>query len=250
MVNPVILIPARLGSTRLPGKPLADIHGEPMIVHVWRRASEAAIGPVVVAAAESEIVEAIEHAGGRAMLTRPDHSSGSDRIFEALSLLDPGRRYDVIVNVQGDLPLIDPNAIRAALEPLTNPACDIATIAAPIADPAELADPNVVKVAADFRDGMRIAAARLFGRTVASDAGSQYHHIGLYAYRRAALERFVKLPLSAREKSARLEQLRAVDDGMRIDVALVDAVPFGVDTPADLERARALMRARQAPRPR
>jgi 3-deoxy-manno-octulosonate cytidylyltransferase (CMP-KDO synthetase) len=234
-----------MASTRLPGKPLAAIGDAPMIVQVWRRASEAGLGPVVVACAEREIAAAIEAAGGEAVLTRPDHPSGSDRIFEAVSTLDPSRRHDVIVNVQGDLPLIDPAAIKASLLPLADPAVDIATLAAPIADAAELQSPSVVKVAAGFAPGARIARALYFSRAaIPAGAGAHYHHIGLCAYRREALARFVSLPPSPLEKRESLEQLRALEAGMRIDVALVDTVPFGVDTSADLARARQLMAER------
>lgn len=213
-----------------------------MIVHVLRRAEEAAIGPVVVACAEREILDAVERAGGRAVLTRPDHPSGSDRIHEAVALVDPAGRHDVVVNVQGDLPAIDPGAIRAGLEPLADPAADIATLACPIHDPAERDDPNVVKVVAGFAAGQRVARALYFSRlAVPFGTGAHYHHIGLYAYRRAALERFVTLPPAVLEKRERLEQLRALAAGMRIDVALVDTVPFGVDTPADLARAREIL---------
>jgi 3-deoxy-manno-octulosonate cytidylyltransferase (CMP-KDO synthetase) len=243
--DPIILIPARMASTRLPGKPLAAIAGEAMIVHVWRRAMESQIGPVVVACAESEIADAVARAGGRAVLTRPDHPSGSDRIFEALMQIDPGGKHDVVVNVQGDLPLLDPAAIRTALMPLTDAACDIATLCATL-EPGEIDVPSVVKVKAVFAPGKKIARAQSFSRKADSPA---YHHIGLYAYRRGALARFVALPPSAGEKRENLEQLRALDAGMRIDVALVDAVPFGVDTPADLERARALFAQRQSPKP-
>jgi 3-deoxy-manno-octulosonate cytidylyltransferase (CMP-KDO synthetase) len=248
-MNPLLVIPARLASTRLPGKPLADIGGAPMIVQVWRRAVEAGLGPVVVACAEREIAAAIEQAGGTAILTRADHPSGSDRIFEAVGKLDPERRHDAIVNVQGDLPLIDPAAIRVALEPLADPEVDIATLAAPIADEGELASPNVVKIAAGFAAGATIARALYFSRVaIPGGAGPHYHHIGLYAYRRAALEKFVRLPPSPLEKRESLEQLRALEAGMRIDVALVDTVPFGVDTPADLLHARRLMAARLPPK--
>jgi 3-deoxy-manno-octulosonate cytidylyltransferase (CMP-KDO synthetase) len=249
-VTPLLVIPARLASTRLPNKPLADIGGVPMIVHVWRRAIESGAGPVVVAAAEPEIAAAIEAAGGKAVLTRPDHPSGSDRIFEAVSALDPGRRHDVVINVQGDLPLIDPAAIRASLLPLADQAVDIATLAAPIHDEAERNSPSVVKIAAGFAAVARVTRALYFSRLpVPHGAGAHYHHIGLYAYRRAALERFVALPPSVLEKRESLEQLRALEAGMRIDVALVDSVPFGVDTPADLARARQLMAARSSSKP-
>jgi 3-deoxy-manno-octulosonate cytidylyltransferase (CMP-KDO synthetase) len=243
--NPLIVIPARLASTRLPGKPLADIAGEPMIVHVWRRSVEAGIGPVIVACAEAAIAEAVERAGGRAVLTEPDLPSGSDRIHEAVMRLDPERRHDAIVNVQGDLPTLDPALVRAALAPLAAaPTVDIATIACEIADEAERHNPNVVKVAAPFATGRPgdVARALYFSRaTVPGRDGPHYHHIGLYAYRREALERFVALPPGRLEQREGLEQLRALEAGMRIDVALVDTVPLGVDTPADLDRARRII---------
>ena len=241
-MNPLVVIPARMQSTRLPGKPLARIGDAPMIVHVWRRAMAAGIGRVVVACAEDEIAAAVRDAGGEAVLTRPDHPSGSDRVHEAVAALDPGRSHDVVVNLQGDLPLIDPAAIRAALLPLDDPAVDIATLAAPIHDPAELDSSSVVKIACAFSSGARQTARALyFSRLpVPWGEGARYHHIGIYAYRRAALERFVSLPPAALERRESLEQLRALEAGMCIAVALVDVVPFGVDTPADLARARAL----------
>lgn len=247
--HPIVVIPARLSSTRLPNKPLADIHGAPMIVHVWRRAMAAGIGPVVVACAEAEIAAAVEAAGGRAVPTRPEHSSGSDRIFEAVTAVDPGGSHDVVVNLQGDLPSADPAVIRAVLRPLEDPAVDIATLVAEIADPAERDDPNVVKAALAFppsAGSLPVARVLYFSRApVPWDGGDPtaplYHHIGIYAYRRAALARFVDLPSSALERRERLEQLRALEAGMRIDAARVDTVPLGVDTPADLARARALL---------
>jgi 3-deoxy-manno-octulosonate cytidylyltransferase (CMP-KDO synthetase) len=244
-MNPIVLIPARMASTRLPGKPLADIHGEAMIVHVWRRAIEAGLGRVVVAAAEPEIADVIRRAGGEAVLTKPDHPTGSDRIFEALSLVDPAGRHDAIVNVQGDLPTIAPDTIRAVFEPLAEPRVDIATLAVEIVREEERTNPNVVKAVATFpprRDGKRIGRALYFTRaTCPTGDGALLHHIGLYTYRREALARFVSLPQGQLEKRERLEQLRALEDGMRIDVAVVDAVPLGVDTPDDLDRARALL---------
>lgn len=242
--NPIVVIPARLASSRLPNKVLADIHGEPMIVHVWRRAVAAAVGPVVVACAEAEVAAAVEAAGGRAVLTRPEHPSGSDRIFEALGRLDPGAAHDVVINVQGDLPTLDPAVLRAVLAPLADPAVDVATLAAEIGEAAERGNPNVVKAAAVFTPGRRSARALYFSRSPVPWPGPAddlplYHHIGLYAYRRAALERFVALPRGPLEARERLEQLRALEAGLRIDVALVDTVPLGVDTPADLDRARA-----------
>lgn len=239
MIN-IILIPARMASSRLPGKPLVDIAGEPMIVHVLRRAQAAKIGETVVATDSEAVVAAVEKANGRAIMTRADHASGSDRIYEALAALDPERRIGTVVNVQGDLPTIDPTDIRAALGPLSDPQVDIATIAAVIADPADRTNPNVVKVS-----GSTVSPGRFRGTTFtradATGSGPHYHHIGLYAYRRAALERFVKLPPSANEQRDRLEQLRALDAGMRIDVAVVKSVPLGVDTPEELAKARALL---------
>jgi 3-deoxy-manno-octulosonate cytidylyltransferase (CMP-KDO synthetase) len=244
MVQPVVLIPARMASTRLPGKPLADICGEPMIVHVWRRAIEAEVGPVVVATDDARIVEAVEAAGGRAVMTRADHPSGSDRIFEALCAIDPDGAYDVVVNVQGDLPTIERTAVCACLAPLDNAAVDIATLAAPIVRAGEKDDPNVVKAV-----GAEIAPRRLralyFTRARAPwGEGPLLHHIGLYAYRREALARFVALPPSPLERRERLEQLRALEAGMRIDLAVVDTPPLGVDAAEDLERARAMLAAR------
>ena len=240
MPDTIILIPARMASSRLPGKPLADIAGLPMIVHVLRRAQAAKIGEAVVATDSEAVAAAVEKSGGRAIMTRADHVSGSDRIYEALEALDPEHRMNVVVNVQGDLPTIDPADIRAALGPLSDLAVDIATLAAVIADPAERSNPNVVKVS-----GSAVAPGRLravtFTRANATGAGPHYHHIGLYAYRRAALERFVKLPPSANERREKLEQLRALDAGMRIDVVVVDSVPLGVDTPEELKKARKLL---------
>lgn len=240
MRHALILIPARLASTRLPGKPLADIHGVPMIVHVMQRAEEAHLGEVVVATDSEAVAAAIEKANGRAVMTRSDHLSGSDRIFEALEALDPEHRMGIVVNVQGDLPTVDPADIRAAVALLDDPAVDIGTLAAVITDPAELTNPNVVKA-----KGVPVTPGRLhattFTRANAEGGGPHYHHIGLYAYRRAALQRFVKLPPSANELRERLEQLRALDAGMRIDVAVVESVPLGVDTPEDLEKARKML---------
>ena len=240
--NPIVLIPARMASTRLPDKPLADIAGAPMIVHVWRRAIEADLGPVAAAAAEPAIAAAVEAAGGRAVLTDPAHPSGSDRIFEALRLVDPQGRHDAVVNVQGDLPTLDPRVLRFALVPLAEPAVDIATLVAETTTEEERQAPQVVKAVVSFAPGARIGRALYFSRSlVPSGAGPHWHHIGLYAYRRAALERFVSLPPGVLERRESLEQLRALENGMRIDAHLVDAVPLGVDTPADLDRARAIL---------
>jgi 3-deoxy-manno-octulosonate cytidylyltransferase (CMP-KDO synthetase) len=240
MPDAIILIPARMASTRLPGKPLADIAGLPMIVHVLRHAQAAKIGETVVATDSEAVAAAVEKAGGRAVMTRSDHVSGSDRIFEALEALDPEHRLNIVVNVQGDLPTIDPADIRAALKPLGDPAVDISTLAAEIADPAERTNPHVVKVVGTLVAPGRLRAAN-FTRADATGPGPHYHHIGLYAYRRAALERFVKLPPSANEQREKLEQLRALDAGMRIDVAIVKSAPFGVDTPEELKKARKLL---------
>jgi 3-deoxy-manno-octulosonate cytidylyltransferase (CMP-KDO synthetase) len=242
-IRPIIVIPARMAATRLPGKPLADIAGKPMIVHVLERAAEAALGPVLVACGDPEIAEAVEASDGRAVMTDPDLPSGSDRVLAAVETVDPNGAHDVVVNLQGDLPTIAPAAIAAVLEPLADPAVDIATLVAPIDDPAERDDPNVVKAVLDFGapDQMqrRTARALYFSRaTVPAGEGPLYHHIGIYAFRRAALKRFVALPPSGLEKRERLEQLRALEAGMRIDAALIDDVPLGVDTEADLAKAR------------
>ena len=231
-----------MGSTRFPDKVLAEIAGAPMIVQVWRRAQEAALGRIVVAAAEPAIVAAVEAVGGEAVLTDPEHPSGSDRIYEALMKIDPAGYHDAIVNVQGDLPTIEPDAIHAAIAPLQDPAVDIATIGAEITIDEEWTNPNVVKAVAAIAPGERIGRALYFTRATApSGEGPLYHHIGLYAYRRAALEEFVALPQGVLEQREKLEQLRALEAGMRIDLALVDTVPLGVDTPADLARARAML---------
>ncbi len=240
MPDAIILIPARMASTRLPGKPLADIAGLPMIVHVLRRAAAAKIGEAVVATDSEAVAAAVEKAGGRAVMTRSDHVSGSDRIYEALAALDPEHRLDIVVNVQGDLPTIDFADIRAALKPLDDPAVDISTLAAEITDPAERTNPHVVKVTGTLVAPGRLRAAS-FTRADATGPGPHYHHIGLYAYRRAALERFVKLPPSVGEQREKLEQLRALDAGMRIDVAIVKSAPLGVDTPEELAKARKLL---------
>lgn len=238
----IIVIPARMASSRLPGKPLADIKGEPMIVRVWRQATAANLGPVVVACAEQEIADAVTAAGGQAVMTDPDLASGSDRVFEALGSADPDGDYDAVINLQGDLPLIDPAAIQAVLAPLNDPAVDIATLACAIRDDDERSNPNVVKAVVSLQGDGVTGQALYFTRAEApTGEGPLWHHIGIYAYRRAALQRFVGLAPSPLEVQERLEQLRALEAGMRIDVGFVDTVPFGVDTPADLERARNLV---------
>jgi 3-deoxy-manno-octulosonate cytidylyltransferase (CMP-KDO synthetase) len=237
--DPIVVIPARMASTRLPGKPLARIAGEPMIVHVWRRAMQAEVGPVLVAAGEPEIADAVTAAGGDAVLTRPEHPSGSDRVHEALMRRDPERHHDVVINLQGDLPTIDPACLRQVAALLADATVDIGTLAAEIREAAERRAAGVVKAVVSLAPGARSGRALYFTRVLApSGEGPHYHHIGIYAYRRAALERFVALPPAPLERREKLEQLRALEDGMTIAVGLVDRVPFGVDTPADLERAR------------
>ena len=238
----LVVIPARLKATRLPDKPLADLHGEPMIVHVWRRAMAAGLGPVVVACAEPEVAEAVRRAGGEAVMTDPDHPSGSDRVHEAVCRIDPEGRYEAIVNVQGDLPTIDPAIIQAVFAPLATPGVDMATLVTEIRDAGERTNPNVVKAIVSLAPGARQGRALYFTRAECpSGDGPLWHHIGLYAFTRRALERFVALPQGVLEKRERLEQLRALENGMRIEAARVDTLPLGVDTPADLERARALL---------
>lgn len=246
MSDPVVVIPARMAALRLPGKPMADILGEPMIVHVWRRATEAGIGPVIVATDAEEIARAIRQAGGEAVMTRADHPSGSDRIFEAIERFDPEGRHDVVVNVQGDLPTIDPRVIADALTPLADPAVDIATLAAIITREEEKTASQVVKAVGSPITARRLRALYFTRATAPWGEGDLLHHIGLYAYRRKALARFVSLPPSPLEMREKLEQLRALEAGMRIDIVTVDTVPLGVDTPEDLERARALIAASRA----
>jgi len=239
MSGVICIVPARMAASRLPGKPLADIAGRPMIVRVMECAQAAGIGPVVVATDSSDIKSAVEAAGGRAIMTRADHPSGSDRIFEALNLADPNGQADIVVNVQGDLPTLAPADLKAALGPLDDRAVDVATLAAEIRKPEERTNPNVVKVVGSPVTATRLRALYFTRATAPSGDGPLYHHIGLYAYRRAALARFVSLPPSPLELRERLEQLRLLEAGMRIDVTLVDSVPLGVDTPEDLEAARA-----------
>jgi 3-deoxy-manno-octulosonate cytidylyltransferase (CMP-KDO synthetase) len=238
-MRPIIVIPSRLASTRLPGKPLADIHGRPMIVHVLERAREADIGPVAVACADAAIAEAIRAVGGIAVMTDPTLPSGSDRVHAALAVLDPQGAHDVVVNLQGDLPTIPAVQLRAVVTPLSDPAIDIATLVAPITDPAEAALSSVVKAACAFDRGRAVSPALYFSRAaIPAGEGPLWHHIGVYAYRRQALARFVALPESPLERREKLEQLRALEAGMRIACARVDHAPFGVDTPEDLLRAR------------
>ena len=243
--NPIIVIPTRLASTRYPDKPLANLLGEPMIVHVWRHAVAADLGPVLVACGDTAIADAIDKVGGDAVMTDANLPSGSDRVYQAVERIDPDGAYDAVINVQGDLPTIEPDVIAAALAPLAEPNADIATLAAVITKARERTDPNVVKIVLAMADSATIGRALYFSRnTVPSGEGPLYHHIGLYAFRRVALARFVGLPGSILENREQLEQLRALEAGMRIDAALVDTVPLGVDTPADLVRARSILLSR------
>jgi 3-deoxy-manno-octulosonate cytidylyltransferase (CMP-KDO synthetase) len=241
-VNPIVIIPARMASTRLPGKPLADIHGKPMIVHVLERGREAAIGPVAVACGEIEIATAIRDAGGRAVLTDPALPSGSDRVHAALAELDPERTHDVVVNLQGDVPTLDPAQLRLVVSALADPANDIGTLVVPIQSAEEAATASFVKAACAFGEGQTVAPALYFSRqAIPWGDGPRWHHVGIYAYRRDALDRFVALPPSRLEQREGLEQLRALEAGMRIACARMPHGLFGVDTPADLERARHLL---------
>jgi 3-deoxy-manno-octulosonate cytidylyltransferase (CMP-KDO synthetase) len=242
MSDPLIVIPARMAATRLPNKPLADINGKPMVAHVWERAMESGIGPVLVATDSADIARAIEAAGGTAVMTRSDHPSGSDRVHEAVEIADPDGRHSVIVNLQGDFPTIDPRAIAASILPLSDPAVDIATLAAEIIDEDERTATSVVKLVGSMISPGRMRALYFTRATAPTGPGPLYHHVGLYAYRRAALARFVSLPPSPLELREKLEQLRAIEAGMRIDAAVIDHVPRGVDTPGDLILARELLK--------
>lgn len=246
MTRCIVIIPARMEATRLPGKPLADIHGKPMIVHVWERAMAAEIGRVVVAADAPEILEAVRNAGGEAQMTRSDHQSGSDRAFEAVSRIDPELDADFVINLQGDLPTLEPEPIRRCLELFSSRDVDISTLAARITSDEERTSPNVVKVVGSDVGATQpntLRALYFTRATAPANEGPLYHHIGIYGYRRSALERFVSLPPSPLEKREKLEQLRAIEHGIRIEVAVVDTVPLGVDTPDDLETARAVLKA-------
>jgi 3-deoxy-manno-octulosonate cytidylyltransferase (CMP-KDO synthetase) len=241
-MKPIILIPARLGSTRLPNKVLADIAGLPMVVHVYNRAMAAGIGPVAVACGEIAIAEAVQRAGGMAIMTDPSLPSGSDRIYQALESIDPTRKYDTVINLQGDLPSIDPSYLLAVLAPLIDPAVEISTLAAPITSAEEAASPTVVKCAVAFPPGAKTGRALYFSRSkIPAGEGPLWHHIGIYAYRRAALEKFVHLSPSPLEEREKLEQLRALEAGMVMAVAQVPTAPFGVDTESDLARVRLVL---------
>ncbi|MBP2559535.1 3-deoxy-manno-octulosonate cytidylyltransferase (CMP-KDO synthetase) [Neorhizobium galegae] len=242
----LVLIPARMASTRLPGKPLADIAGLPMIVQVAKRAEEAQVGRIIVAVDHQDVYDAVAAGGFDVVMTRQDHQSGSDRIFEAVQKADPDAKMDFVINVQGDLPTIEPEAVRASLKPLDNPSTDIATLTVEITDEHEKTNPNVVKIVGSPLSSTRLKALYFTRATAPYGNGPLYHHIGLYAYRRAALEKFVSLGPSVLERRESLEQLRALEAGMRIDAEIVDSVPLGVDTPADLEKARAILSGRLA----
>ena len=246
MSRTIVVIPARLEATRLPGKPLADIHGKPMIVHVWERAMAAEVGRVVVATDSQEIAAVIRDVGGEAQMTRSDHQSGSDRAFEAISRIDPEQDADFVINLQGDLPTLHPSLVRKCLEPFDDRDVAITTLAAEITVEAERNAAHVVKVVGSDVGARRpgLLRALYFTRATApANDGPLYHHIGIYGYRRSALERFVGLPPSPLERREKLEQLRALEHGMRIDVVIVDTVPLGVDTPPDLERAREMLKS-------
>ena len=238
-LTPILVIPARMASSRLPGKPLAGIGGVPMIVHVMQRAKAANVGPVVIACAENEIAEAVRAAGGTAVLTDPDLPSGTDRVRAAAEIIDPEGRYNCVVNVQGDLPTLDPLAVSTAVQVLSDvPDCDIATLVVATDDERETADPNVVKAVLSMETDTRGRALYFTRASAPSGKGPLWHHVGIYAYRRGSLNRFCALPPSALEQRERLEQLRALEAGMRIDAAVITSAPDGVDTPEDLDRAR------------
>jgi len=244
MAQTLIAIPARMTANRLPNKPMADICGVPMIVRVWQQAMAAEAGRVIVATDSDEIASVVRGAGGEVVMTRDDHQSGSDRVFEAISKVDPDANIETVVNVQGDLPTLDPGLINACVSALATKGTHIATLAAEIHDEDERNSPNVVKIVGSSLGVKRANTMRAmyFTRATAPfGEGPLYHHIGIYGYKRTALERFISLPPSPLEQRERLEQLRALEDGMRIDVVVVDSVPLGVDTPSDLEKARDLL---------
>lgn len=244
MTKTIIVIPSRLASTRLPQKPLALVQGVAMVVRVWQQAMAANIGPVIVACCGEEIAAAIHQAGGQAIITDPDLPSGTDRVVAALNQFDPLKEYDIVINLQGDLPFVNPEDIRKALIPLVNPAVDIATLGTKIMDASDINNPHIVKIACggwNPMSGEKVARAIYFSRqAIPANATDYYHHVGIYAYRRAALTRFVQLAPSYLETTEKLEQLRALEDGMRIEVAFISTVPHSIDTPEDLERVTAL----------
>lgn len=244
-MSTIIMIPARMASTRLPEKPLADIAGMPMVVHVAKRARESGVGRVVVATDSGEVADIVRQAGFESVLTSETHQSGSDRIFEALGAIDPQGECETVINLQGDLPTIEPPTIAAVLAPLEDPAVEIATLCVEITDAAERTNPNVVKIIGTSAGERRLRALYFTRATAPWGDGPLYHHVGIYAYRRQALDRFVGLGPSPLEQRERLEQLRALEGGMRIDAEIVHAVPLGVDTPADLKRARDILSERE-----
>ncbi|MDD1497253.1 3-deoxy-manno-octulosonate cytidylyltransferase [Agrobacterium sp. CNPSo 3708] len=241
----IVLIPARMASTRLPGKPLADINGKPMIVQVALRAREAGAERIVVAVDDERVFDAVRSAGFDVIMTRNDHQSGSDRIYEALQKADPEGRAEFVINVQGDLPTIEPETIRASLLPMDNPEVDIATLTVPITDEDEKTNPSIVKIVGSPLSQTRLRALYFTRATAPYGNGPLYHHIGLYTYRRAALEKFVSLKPSVLELRESLEQLRALEAGMRIDAEIVRSIPLGVDTQPQLETARKILANRQ-----
>ena len=244
MTSPLVIIPSRMASTRLPNKPLADIAGKPMIVRVLEQARNADIGPVAVACDDQRVADAVRDHGGTAVMTRMDHQSGSDRIFEAATLLDPDKKHDFILNLQGDCPLIEPEAVKAAFAPLVDDAVHIGTIMTEILTEEGRNDPSFVKAIATPVEGARFRALYFTRTPTPSGEGPLYQHIGVYAYRRTALEAFVALPPSTLEKREKLEQLRALEAGMRVDVTLIDSAPMDVNTPEDLERVRKVLASR------
>ena len=237
----VVLIPARMASTRLPGKPLADIGGHPMIVQVAMRAREAGAQRIVVAVDDERVFEAVKNAGFDVTMTRDDHQSGSDRIFEARKKADPDGNAEFVIKVQGDLPTIEPETIRASLRPMENASTDIATLTVEITDEDEKTNPSIVKIVGSPISPSRLRALYFTRATAPYGQGPLYHHIGLYTYRRAALEKFVSLKPSTLELRESLEQLRALEAGMRIDAEIVNSVPLGVDTQAQLDKAREIL---------
>ncbi len=239
-MHPIVIIPARMAASRLPGKPLADIGGESLIVRVLRQAQAAGVGPVAVAAGDAEIVRAVEAAGGRAVLTDPDLPSGSDRILAALAVLDPDRRHDAVINLQGDIPFLDPGLVSACSALLDGePSCDIATLIAPEGSPAERSDPDCPKAIVALGAGAKSGRALYFTRSTLYGEGPVWRHIGVYGYRREALDRFAAAPPSPLERREKLEQLRALELGLSIWAVVVDAMPIEVNTPAELAIARA-----------
>ena len=236
----LIIIPARLESTRLPNKPLADINGEPMIAHVYKRAKEANIAKVIVAAGNVEIKEVIENIGGEAILTNPDHASGSDRIYEALNMYDKESKFDIIVNLQGDLPNIHKDALSKIISLLESNDADISTLGVKISSEEEFLNKNIVK--AYVKNISESNYVDDFDRRF--DIGKEnflYHHVGIYGYKRKALEAFIGFDQSEAEVERKLEQMRAIENGMKIVLGLIDELPISVDTQEDLEIARRSM---------